>query len=144
MSASIVSDSLFQSPAPQKPQAPLIFDIGVNHGEDSEFYLAKGFRVVGVEANPVLCEQLRQRFGKEIATGQYNLLNIGIWSEEKYLDFFYNLDNDHWSSFDRNYGCRNNTRFEVLNIKCVTIDRLLGEFGVPYYMKMWRARTASF
>ena len=30
----------------------LIFDIGFHTGLDSEFYLRKGFRVVGVEARP--------------------------------------------------------------------------------------------
>ena len=33
----------------------LIFDIGCHLGEDSEFYLRKGFKVVAVEANPELC-----------------------------------------------------------------------------------------
>lgn len=129
---------LFQVHAkpPRKSEAPLIFDIGVNHGEDSEFYLAKGFRVVGIEANPILCAKLQERFENEIASGQYNLLNIGIWSEEKELEFYHNLDNDHWSSFDREYGCRNDTKFEILNIKCTTIDRLLSDFGTPHYMKI--------
>ena len=32
----------------------LIMDVGMHRGEDAEFYLKKGFRVVGVEANPEL------------------------------------------------------------------------------------------
>ncbi len=30
----------------------LVFDIGVNNGEDTAYYLRRGFRVVGVDANP--------------------------------------------------------------------------------------------
>ena len=37
----------------------LIFDVGCNDGQDSDFYLKKGFRVVAVEANPALCELLK-------------------------------------------------------------------------------------
>jgi hypothetical protein len=32
----------------------LIYDIGLHKGEDSEFYLKKGFRVVAIEALPSL------------------------------------------------------------------------------------------
>ena len=32
----------------------IIFDIGMHCGEDTDFYLKKGFTVVGVEANPEL------------------------------------------------------------------------------------------
>ena len=33
-------------------QDDLIFDVGLHRGEDTEFYLKKGFRVVAFEANP--------------------------------------------------------------------------------------------
>ena len=45
----------------------LIFDVGCNDGQDADFYLKKGFRVVEVEANPALCEALKKRFADEIA-----------------------------------------------------------------------------
>ena len=39
------------------PKHPdLIYDIGQHTGEDTAFYLGKGFRVVAVEANPTLAE----------------------------------------------------------------------------------------
>ena len=30
----------------------LIYDVGMHRAEDTEFYLAKGFRVIAVEASP--------------------------------------------------------------------------------------------
>ena len=39
----------------------LIYDIGMHEGEDSEFYLLKGFRVVAVEADPDLCQAAAER-----------------------------------------------------------------------------------
>ena len=36
------------------PRKNLIFDIGMHIGQDTEFYLKKGFCVVAVEANPKL------------------------------------------------------------------------------------------
>ena len=35
-------------------QKDLIYDVGFHRGEDTEFYLAKGFKVVAIEAHPEL------------------------------------------------------------------------------------------
>ena len=32
----------------------LIYDVGMHKGEDTEFYLRKGFRVIAIEADPDL------------------------------------------------------------------------------------------
>jgi FkbM family methyltransferase len=117
-------------------QSDLIYDLGVNNGRDTELYLLKGFRVLGVEANPNLCHILNEKFAAYIASGQLTLLNVGVWPEPSLLKFYVNLDNDHWSSFDPAYGCRNGTRFETIEIQCRTTDEILRSFGVPYYMKI--------
>ncbi len=41
-------------------------------------YLHKGFKVVGVEANPLAVPLLRHRFEAEIAQGRYVLLPLGV------------------------------------------------------------------
>jgi FkbM family methyltransferase len=114
----------------------LVFDIGVNHGEDSDHYLAKGFRVVGVEADPVIAERLRQGFQKQIASGQMAFEHVGLMPEPGVLPFYRNLDCDHWSSFIESYGCRNGSRFEVVDVSCVTLAHLIAKYGCPYYMKI--------
>src|SRR4051794_16774432 len=113
----------------------LIFDIGVNEGEDSAFYVDKGFRVVGVEANPLHARAVEALFQDQIAAGQYKLLPVGIWSEHSVLPFYVNLANHHWSSFDRRYGCRDGTPFEVVDVPCITIAELVRSHGIPRYMK---------
>lgn len=114
----------------------LIFDIGVNHGEDTAFYLAKGFRVVGVEANPIIHASLRETFGEEIATGQLTLLNVGLAAELGSATFYVNDDNDHWSSFVEAYGTRNGSKYHTVPIDCLTIFALLGRYGTPRYLKI--------
>jgi hypothetical protein len=42
--------------------APLIYDVGMCDGADTAFYLAKGFRVIAIEANPTLVERNRVLF----------------------------------------------------------------------------------
>jgi len=48
----------------------LIYDVGMHKGEDTDFYLKKGFDVVGIEADPTLVVGLRERFAKELDSGR--------------------------------------------------------------------------
>lgn len=114
----------------------LIYDIGANTGEDTDYYLAKGFNVVAVEASPVLVERLQDRFASQIAGGQLILVNKGILKEPGQFTFYRNLDNDHWSSFDPKYGTRQGTRYDEHQIECIPVRDLLAAYGVPRYMKI--------
>lgn len=50
----------------------LIYDVGLHRGEDTDYYLQKGFRVVAVEANPQLVDECTARFAREIADGKFD------------------------------------------------------------------------
>lgn len=119
-----------------RPQPDLIFDLGANHGEDTEFYLAKGFRVVAVEANPIIHASLAARLAAPIAAGRLVLLNLGIWEAPGTLTFYANDDNDHWSSFDAAYGTRQGTRYRTIPVPCRTMPELVAGHGLPHYMKI--------
>ena len=114
----------------------MIYDLGVNHGEDSAFYLEKGFKVIGFEANPDIYQVVRTNLSAFIESGQYILLNQGVWHEATTLTFYQNLDNHHWSSFDKVYGCRNNTKYNEIKVNCEKIENIIKKFGTPYYMKI--------
>jgi len=114
----------------------LIFDIGMNNGNDTDFYLAKGFHVVAVEANPFLVRAAQAKFSKSLAIGQLTILNEGIWNIDGERPFYENLDNDHWSSFDREYGTRQESRYRVHHIACHGINALFKRFGTPHVMKI--------
>jgi FkbM family methyltransferase len=53
----------------------LIFDLGVSDGNDTFYYLEKGFDVVGVEADPDMCVFLNNRFKSEVEQGRLIILN---------------------------------------------------------------------
>ena len=59
----------------------LVFDIGLNNGDDAAYYLHLGDKVVGVEANPVLADQCRQRFENEIRQQRMTVITSGILIE---------------------------------------------------------------
>jgi FkbM family methyltransferase len=78
--------------------ARLIFDIGANNGDVTAFYLAKGFRVVAVEADPSLCTGLEARFAVEVASGDLIIENVGVAGSDGTLDFYVNSYSE-WNSF---------------------------------------------
>lgn len=120
-------------------QEDLIFDVGFHQGEDTDFYLKKGFRVVGIEANPVLYAAGVERFKKEIAAGQLNLLNVAITDTEGPIRFFVNLRVTERGTTSRDWADRNRKlgqESEEILVTGVRFERILRDFGVPYYLKI--------
>jgi FkbM family methyltransferase len=72
----------------------LVFDIGLHNGDDSAYYLHLGYRVVGLEANPLLTAQCTQRFEKEIGQGRMTVVNAGVLKQAGTFTFYRNLVND--------------------------------------------------
>ena len=56
----------------------LVYDVGLHKGEDSAFYLAKGYRVVAFEANPDLTSMCRARFSSEILAERLTIVEGAI------------------------------------------------------------------
>jgi len=113
----------------------LVFDIGFHNGNDTDHYLARGFNVVAVEANPTLADAGARRFADAIATGKLRLLNVGIAQQLGRADFYVNQTHDEWSSFVPELGQRGG-KFSVISVPTTTMSALLGEFGTPYYVKI--------
>jgi FkbM family methyltransferase len=114
----------------------VIFDLGMNNGDDTAFYLGRGFNVVAVEANPTLCERAQKRFSAFIDDGRLTVINAAIWEKNGTATFYVNLDNDHWSSLDAEWAGRNKTRHREVSVPCVTLSNLIDKFDTPYYLKI--------
>ncbi len=111
----------------------LIIDVGVSEGNDSNFYLRKGFSVVGVEADPGIVADLKKRFDREIASGQFSLLPFAAAATAgETLNFWHDdLQQGQSSLLEREHG-------RVTEHRVQTIDwpQLREVAGVPYYMKI--------
>ena len=82
----------------------LIYDVGLNNGDDSAHYLSKGFRVLAIEANAVLVEAARQRFEREITDGRLTLLNLAVAPQAGTAEFWICEQKSEWSSFNKANG----------------------------------------
>lgn len=56
----------------------VIYDFGMNNGDNIEYYLMKGLPVVAVEANKALCAKAETRFLDAISRGQLTILNVAL------------------------------------------------------------------
>jgi FkbM family methyltransferase len=113
----------------------LIYDVGIHRGFDSTHYLALGYRVIAIDADPRMIRHCSERFASEIESGMLTLLNVGIAEQPGVLPF-YSSEHDDWNSFDPSIAGRNGTPFEVLNVECVPFSQILCAYGVPYYLKI--------
>jgi len=113
----------------------LVFDIGLHNGDDAAYYLHLGYRVVGIEANPLLSAQCTLRFKDEIRQGRMTVINKGVLKEPGVFTFYRNLLDDGWSSFQPRKG-KEEGEWEEMAIPCVTSLQLIAEQGKPFFMKV--------
>jgi len=118
-----------------KHEDDLIFDIGMNNGDDTDFYLKKGYRVISIEAIPTLCALAAEKFKEFIDCGQLVICNMGVSLIRGELSFFINHNHNEWSSFDRDIASRGHPVTEV-RVSTATAEDFFKAFGIPYYCKI--------
>lgn len=114
----------------------LVFDLGMNNGDDTAYYLAKDYDVIAVEANPQLCEVAFERFSSDISSGRLVILNAAITDCIKDCVFYINTENHHWSSLDINWATRNNTNVMPCSVKGMTLRHIVELHGCPFFLKI--------
>lgn len=117
----------------------LVFDVGMHLGEDTEFYLSRGCRVVGVEANPELLPRLRERFGSELKNGQLHIVERAISKTAGTVQFAVNSERSVHGSISPKFidrGTGLGSEFNFVEVETVLFEDILREYGTPYYLKI--------
>ncbi len=117
----------------------LIYDFGMNDGRDTAFYLAKGFRVVAVEALPALCDRALNRFADEVNSGVLTIINAAIVDAPGPVTFYTNARTT-WGTVHRSFADRY-ARLGWPSTNEITVDGVLARdvlaaHGIPYYAKI--------
>lgn len=113
----------------------LIFDIGLYNGDDTDFYLWRGFDVVAVEANPSLAEAGAVRFLSSVNAGRLRVVNCAIADTKGTIPFFVNRVHPEWSSTDYGTASRGFPT-QKMDVNCVNPAQLFAAYGVPHYLKV--------
>lgn len=117
-----------------------IFDIGMHKGDDALFYLAKGFRVISVEAFPNYIDEAREKFAIEIARGQLVLVQRAVADVDgETITFYEDTQKDDGHTIRQDYVdphfVAGTGRYRPLSVPTTTLHRLFDDYGVPYYLK---------
>ncbi|WP_339836301.1 FkbM family methyltransferase [uncultured Flavobacterium sp.] len=124
----------------------LIYDVGMHKGEDTEYYLKKGFEVIAFEANPELVNLCKQKFKKELESKQLTIVEGAIIDPEFDQDkdnpnilFYKNKNLSVWGTVDSEWAKRNEkrgTENEIIEVTKIDFKKCLEKFGIPYYLKI--------
>jgi FkbM family methyltransferase len=121
-------------------QEDLIFDVGMHFGEDTDFYLKKGFRVVAFEANPDFVEHCRSRFSDAIAADRLTIVSGAVAPGlEATLPFYVNTVESTWGTLNPDWVARNDRRgapSRQIEVERVDIGEQFRRHGMPYYLKI--------
>jgi FkbM family methyltransferase len=115
----------------------IIYDLGANRGDNISYYLKKADMVVAVEANPVLANQIRERFTDPIRTGRLTVHNCVLTCEKDNpeVNFYIHKTLDVRSQFPRPDDDRMH-QFTKIQLPSISVLELIGTHGKPYYMKI--------
>lgn len=121
----------------------LIYDVGLHRGEDTAFYLAKGYRVVAFEAHPDHVAWCRSRFANAIEDGRLRIVEGAVTdTQDETVTFFIHPRNSEWGTIAPSWAERNavnpamSARSREVTVPAVNFSDVLAETGVPVFMKV--------
>ena len=114
----------------------LIYDVGMNNGDDAAYYLHQGFRVIAIDADPRSLEAAKHRFPNELSSGQLTVLNVGIAETAGIATFWICDDFSPWNSFYQKTASRLGYKHHEIEVTTRTFGDILDEYGVPFYLKV--------
>ncbi len=124
----------------------LIYDVGLHKGEDSEFYMKKGFRVIAFEADPDLAQSCREKLRNYIECGKLTIIEGAITdpqlivSGKEKITFYKNEKTSVWGTIcedwvERNKGLGSPVTHPI-EVDVIDFEEVIREHGIPYYLKI--------
>ncbi len=117
-------------------QSDLIFDVGAHNGNDTAYYLSRGFRVVAIEAHPLYGCLLYQRFRAEIAAGKLQILNFAIAERPGLCALLESQTEAQWNTIVPEVAASKSGNFREVMVPALTFDQVFERFGTPYFLKV--------
>jgi FkbM family methyltransferase len=139
-------------------QNDLIYDVGMHRGEDTDYYLKKGFRVIGFEADPDLAAMCRERFHSHICAGALTIVEGAIVKPNRSssaayqphsvlrctrtpakVDFYKTDSRTEWGSVDHKWAVRNEKlgiSSRLIAVDAIDFRAVMEKQGLPHYLKI--------
>jgi FkbM family methyltransferase len=110
-------------------------DLGMHIGDDTAYYLYRGFDVVAVEANPHLVKEAEERFAQPIAEGRLTIIARALTPKGvDSIEFYVSATNSEWSSLDKSRVDQTGGGLAI-TVPGITLAEILDRFGTPHFIK---------
>lgn len=120
-----------------------IIDLGAHMGEDSDFYLRKGFKVIAIDASENLCNLISEKFKNHPNVNDFRIINCAITEMDNQVITFYQNENTVWGTIYESWNSRNKRLGTASVLKKVATKRLdsiikneIGENETIHYIKI--------
>ena len=113
-----------------------VLDIGMHIGQDTAFYLAKGFDVTAVEADPKLVERANERFASEVAAGRLEIIHAAVAETAGEVRFFLSRGDALYNTLYPERLGSDDSVMECVTVPAITPDALLERVGPLRYLKI--------
>ena len=115
----------------------IIYDFGSNNGDNIPYYLLKSDLVIAVEANPELCNLIKNRFNKEIEDKKLIVENCILISKisSPTNKFYLHKERHLLSQFPKPKPEILN-KFNEVTIISKNVIEIIKKYGEPYYIKI--------
>ena len=115
--------------------------MGLHKGEDTAYYLSRGFRVVAIEADPDLVSFCQDKFSKAIESGDLVIIHGAVVDDDnqKFVKFYKNKKKSDWGTIIESFADRN-TKYGAKSVEIavpvVDFKDLFKNFDCPHYIKI--------
>lgn len=115
----------------------IIYDIGAHAGDDIPYYLLKADKVIAVEANPRLCDTIKNRFHQDITGGRLIVENCiaTAASASGHTEFYVHKNNSLLSQMHQPND-ESLPMFNKVTLPSRPVHEIIREHGTPYYIKI--------
>lgn len=110
----------------------LAYDCGMHNGDDAAYYLFKGYNVVAIEADPILCEQANKRLQTYIDNGRLTILNIAIGASSGTSTFSVHEKHPVLSTLEPRQG----EDWRSIEVQVRPLSAVVTEYGAPDLIKI--------
>jgi FkbM family methyltransferase len=111
----------------------LVFDIGANRGHYAEVFHELGGRVVAVEPNPALVQQIRRNYGRRLL----DVVCAAVGERKGEAEFHLAGDDQHSTLSERWQALSPEADWRgTVTVPVVTVDMLIDEYGAPGFVKI--------
>src|SRR5438552_1497628 len=103
-------------------------------GSDTAYYLESGYRVLSIEANPAVVQDAEKRFATQVKSGQLTCVHAAIAATCGPVAL--TLGGADLGSSSTSSSWVTNMPMGSIIVPGITMQQILEEHGVPYYMKV--------